>query len=374
MMSRPGMRVARAGEVQSALEAQGLARRSGGGVWHAAAGICHGSTDRDSHSLHYRDSDRAGGSLTVRCHSAGCEPNAIRHALQAATGLTLCRCDACWQAWRHNHGPPVNAAKFAVSAAASQQNPTDSTHTRSRAPGCSEQRISRREWTPDSACALTCDGGRAIHLRPLSNGAFPYLALTCDCGECSYDTLHKRVAAAAERRGARWRQDAAYTMADGHTRIKTRLDPHGPKGRWRGQTGSLAGMRPLAWAQGPEAVILVEGEKAAAAIASVSALVERYTVLSIGGAGGADSIDLGMVLGRPVIIWPDLDTPGITAGRQLLRRIGLAALDGAPQVLFADTCGLPEHADPADCTPRSIEYRIATAMLDIPSLETADDE
>ena len=211
-------------------------------------------------------------------------------------------------------------------------------------------------------------------MRPLSNRHYPYFALACDCGGCTYGDLHAQVAAEAERQGVSWRQDAAYTMADGQTRTKSRLDPNGAKGLWRGQTGSLTGMQPLAWSHGLEAVILTEGEKAAAAIASLPALVERYTVLSIGGAGGADSIDLGMVLGRPVIIWPDLDTTGIKAGRQLLRRIGLIAPEGAPQVLFADTIGLPTHADPADCTPRSIEYRIATAMPDIPTLETADDE
>ena len=370
-MSRPGLRVARAGEVHAALEVQGLARRSGGGAWHAAAGICHGSTDRDSHSLHYRDSEQQGMSLAVRCHSAGCYPDTIRHALQAATGLTLCRCGDCWQTWRHNQGRP--AAKFTGSAAASQQNPTD-THTRNRAPGRTEQRLIRREWTPDSTYALTCGNGQAIHMCPLSNQRYPYFALACDCGDCTYDRLHKRVATMADRQGMSWRQDAAYTMADGQTRTKSRLDPNGAKGRWRGQTGHLTGMQPLAWSHGPEAVILTEGEKAAAAIASLPALIERYTVLSIGGAGGANNVNLGMIPGRAVIIWPDRDRPGIKAGRQLLRRIGLAAPDGAPQVLFADTCGLPERADPADCTPRSIEYRIATAMPDIPTLEALTDE
>ena len=373
-MSRPGMRVAVAGEVRAALEAQGLARRSGDGAWHAAAGICHGSTDRDSHSLHYRDSERPGGSLAVRCHSAGCEPNTIRHALQAATGLTLCRCDDCWQAWRHNQGQPTHTANFRGPVASPKQNPAGSTKARNHAPRRTEQRFSRREWSPDSICALTCGGAQVIHLRPLSNQRYPYFALACDCGDCTYDRLHKQVATVAERRGMSWRQDTAYTMADGQTRTKSRLDPNGPKGRWRGETGNLTGMQPLVWSHGPEAVILTEGEKAAAAIASLPDLTERYTVLSIGGTGGADSIDLGMVLGRSVIIWPDLDTAGIKAGRKLLRRIGLAAPDGAPQVLFADTCGLPEHADPADCTPRSIGCRIATAMPDIPTLEALANE
>ena len=372
-MSRPGMRVARAGEVRAALETRGLARRGGGGAWHAAAGICHGSKDRDSHSLHYRDPERPGGSLAVCCHSAGCEPETIRHALQAATGLTLCHCHDCWQAWRHNEGPPTHTATSRGPVANPKQNPAGSTKARNRAPGRTEQRFSRREWTPDSTCALICDGGRAIHRHPLSNQRYPYFALACDCGDCTYDTLHRRVAAAAEQQGASWRQDAAYTMADGQIRRKSRLDPNGPKGRWRGQTGNVEGMQPLAWSHGPEAVILIEGEKAAAAIASLPDLAERYTVLSMGGAGGADSIDLGKVLGRPVIIWPDLDTPGITAGRKLLRRIGLAAPECAP-VLFADTSGLPAHADPADCTARSIEYRIATAMPDIPTPEAPADE
>lgn len=284
-MSRPGLRVARAG-----------------GAWHAAAGICHGSADRDSHSLHYRDSEWQGGSLAVRCHSAGCAPDTIRHALQAASGLTLCRCDDCWRAWRHNQGGPTHTAKFRGPDAAAEQNPTDSTHTRNRAPGRTEQRLKRREWTPDSTCALTCGNGQAIHMCPLSNQRYPYFALACDCGDCTYDRLHKRVATMADRQGVSWRQDAAYTMADGQIRTKSRLDPNGAKGRWRGQTGHLTGMQPLAWSHGPEAVSLTEGEKAAAAIASLPTLVERYTVLSIGGDGGADNVDLDMFPGRAVVI------------------------------------------------------------------------
>ena len=47
--------------------------------------------------------------LRVHCYSHNCDPTAIRHALQLATGLWLCRCDACFAAFRAGQ-PPTGAA------------------------------------------------------------------------------------------------------------------------------------------------------------------------------------------------------------------------------------------------------------------------
>lgn len=84
--------------------------RREGAKWRTR-GLCHGHADKpDSASLIFHDSEHEGGQLAVWCYK--CQPRTaaerdrIRHALQEATGLNLCRCDACWSAWRS--GQPQN--------------------------------------------------------------------------------------------------------------------------------------------------------------------------------------------------------------------------------------------------------------------------
>lgn len=76
------------------------------GGWHrTSTALCHGGDSRDA--LAFQDGERPGESaLRVRCHSHNCDPIVIRHALQAATGLWLCRCDACFAAFRAGQPPP----------------------------------------------------------------------------------------------------------------------------------------------------------------------------------------------------------------------------------------------------------------------------
>lgn len=99
-------------------------RREGAGKWRTR-GLCHGSAEKpDSASLIFHDPEHEGGQLVVHCYK--CQPRTaaerdrIRHALQNATGLTLCRCDACWQAWRQGaqtaHGPSNRAVPAGVGA------------------------------------------------------------------------------------------------------------------------------------------------------------------------------------------------------------------------------------------------------------------
>ena len=97
-MIAQSMRTATAQQLAAALQAGGHpVSRSGG--WHRTRGLCHAG-DAPA-TLAFRDGERPGESpLLVHCHKCGASKTAIRHALQAATGLTLCRCDDCWQAWR----------------------------------------------------------------------------------------------------------------------------------------------------------------------------------------------------------------------------------------------------------------------------------
>ncbi|MDE0632523.1 MAG: toprim domain-containing protein [Caldilineaceae bacterium] len=76
-----------------------------GGWYRTSTALCHGGGNR--HALAFRDGERPGeSSLRVHCHSRNCDPTAVRHALQQATGLRLCRCDACFAAFRAGQPPP----------------------------------------------------------------------------------------------------------------------------------------------------------------------------------------------------------------------------------------------------------------------------
>lgn len=76
-----------------------------GGWYRTSTAICHGGDGRTA--LAFQDGERPGESpLRVHCHSRNCDPTAVRHALQQATGLRLCRCDACFAAFRAGQPPP----------------------------------------------------------------------------------------------------------------------------------------------------------------------------------------------------------------------------------------------------------------------------
>lgn len=76
------------------------------GSWYrTSTAICHGGDNKSA--LSFQDGERPGESpLRVHCHSRNCDATAIRHALQQATGLWLCRCDACFTAFRTGQPPP----------------------------------------------------------------------------------------------------------------------------------------------------------------------------------------------------------------------------------------------------------------------------
>ena len=100
-------------------------RRDGDG--YRTRGYCHGSQDKpDSASVVFKDPPRPGEqSLHVHCFKCNpqtpAERDAIRHALQKATGLQICRCDDCWQTWRTGQKPlEATTAQQARSTAATK--------------------------------------------------------------------------------------------------------------------------------------------------------------------------------------------------------------------------------------------------------------
>ena len=100
-------------------------RREGDG--YRTRGYCHGSGDKPSSaSLIFSDPPRPGEqSLHVHCFK--CKPqtpaerDVIRHALQKATGLQLCRCRAYCQA--HRAGQPFTATPRAQAPVTTQPPP-----------------------------------------------------------------------------------------------------------------------------------------------------------------------------------------------------------------------------------------------------------
>ncbi len=95
------IQIATAAEVAARLP---FPARKEGASRYRTRGVCHGSADKpDSASLIFHDPDRPGEqSLRVHCYKCSprtpAERDAIRHALQKATGLQLCLCPDCRQA------------------------------------------------------------------------------------------------------------------------------------------------------------------------------------------------------------------------------------------------------------------------------------
>ncbi|MDE0197383.1 MAG: hypothetical protein OXK78_04255 [Caldilineaceae bacterium] len=92
--------IATPGELAAALRAKGYpVREQPGRRWpvHTTTALCHGGDSPDKLGLCFdADSRRWAG----KCLTGGCDSRAILHSVQAATELWLCRCDACWSAWR----------------------------------------------------------------------------------------------------------------------------------------------------------------------------------------------------------------------------------------------------------------------------------
>ena len=92
--------IATPGEVAAALRAKGFpVREQLGRGWpvHTSSALCHGGDSPDKLGLCF-DADRR--RWAGKCLTGGCDSMAILHSVQAATELWLCRCDACWSAWR----------------------------------------------------------------------------------------------------------------------------------------------------------------------------------------------------------------------------------------------------------------------------------
>ena len=332
MIAQP-MRTTIAQQLAAALRAGGHpVSRSGG--WHRTRGVCHGG-DAPA-TLAFRDGEQPGeSSLIVHCHKCGASPTEIRHALQAATGLPLCRCRDCWLAWRTGQTPATVATP---QSRANRGAESDSKRKSGQSRG-GEWGAHMLPFDASAGCHCyaaacpQCGEMDALNTWTLTNHPYPYcgLSLTCSCG-LTYDQLHTDVAGRIDRNGKRWRQDAVYTLADGRERARIRTDPD--KRLWwdaelRG--APVKGRRPLHWQTGrgdPDCALIVEGEKAAAACVSAG-MDTTHRVYSVGDAAGLYQSDYRGLARRVVTLWADNDQAGrdgMLKALPALRRVAVAGI------------------------------------------------
>ena len=128
-----------------------------------------------------------------------------------------------------------------------------------------------------------------------------------------------------------WTAWCSYELADGRSRKILRQFPPQrgvPKCKWDGDVGRpLRGLTPFLWKNPPAGapLVIVEGEKAAAALVSSDAAVGVASVSSTSGFKNANYRPV--VEGQHVIIWPDADDPVLRQGN--LIREGLDAAKAA---------------------------------------------
>ena len=365
-------------------------RREGPGRYRTR-GVCHGSADKpDSASLIFNDPARPGEqSLHVHCFkcspSTPAERDAIRHELQKATGLQLCKCPDCFAAARSGQPPtqrPAGAAGAHRRVGGHQAKDQPAPRYYQEGGASPHDRGAAKQWgahqLPEndaggrshaSPCPL-CRQSNALITWTLADHPFPYmgLSLQCECGRtATYDQLHSHIAGQIAAKGQEWRQDAVYTLADGRKRARKRTDP-GKDLRWAGPRNGpkVKGRLPLCWnRRGPSPdcprVLLCEGEKAAAALISAG-IDGSHAVYSVGDTAGFSISDFALYAGRSVVLWPDADgddnkRAGIVAAAHAARI--LAPIVGRLSLVATDD--LHHTADAADLTKQEIQIRIRQA-------------
>ena len=201
----------------------------------------------------------------------------------------------------------------------------------------------------------------------------PYLLLVCASCRTSYDALHDAIADNVGDRGQAWLQRAPYTLADGKMRYRLRRDPgQGPKGQWdrAGKARRTSGREPLRWQNGTPTV-LIEGDKAAAALASAGL---PHGVYSVGDTSGLGNANYAALAGQTVIIWPDRDKVNEKTGRRpgeaAAHKAAMTLLNLGCEVLTVAVDELPDKTDAADFTPSEILSMLESASVYQPPAES----
>ena len=202
----------------------------------------------------------------------------------------------------------------------------------------------------------------------------PYLLLVCASCRMSYDALHGALVDVVGDRGrcgcnaprTLWRTarngtGCGATLARGRRANGTR--PARPAGR--------PDARPLQWQDGTP-VVLVEGDKAAAALVSAEL---PYGIYSVGDTSGLGSANYSTLTGQTVIIWPDRDkineNTGKRPGEVAAHKAAASLLRLDCEVLTVEVDNLPDNTDAADFTRSEILAMLEAASV-YQSLENAE--
>ena len=154
-----------------------------------------------------------------------------------------------------------------------------------------------------------------------------------------------------------------YQHPDGKDRIIYRVDGPEAKRIWQPRGQSIGGTYVKIWSpvaddeHGP--VVWVEGERCAASIAEIGFMGAS----SIGGAANVDKTDYTPLCGKHVLVWPDDDEAGRTAGEKVATMLLEA---GTARVQLATTSGLDDGGDAADLSPGDRLAKVRS-MLEITS-------
>ena len=204
---------------------------------------------------------------------------------------------------------------------------------------------------------------------PAHGGADPNLAIwdahdgslgaRCHSHGCSYADILRAL-------GVEFTVRVEYAKRDGTKKRAVRA----PNKDFSGSTGSPDGAYVGILNDKPGAVVvLVEGEKACAAVSNAG--VEPYVGASWpSGAGSVDVIDFSPLRDRVVVLWPDNDEEGAKAMERAGARVYGA---GASTVYIVDVAQLPHKADAADVSREQMESLLAAAsIVDDSNAERAD--
>ena len=164
------------------------------------------------------------------------------------------------------------------------------------------------------------------------------------------------------RAGGDRRHVATYTGEGRPDKRVYRQDLPGGGKKISQDPGPMDGYDLLLWGDDADgnALVVVEGEKAAAALVDAGANASGYTPASwVGGTAGVGKASYRLAAGRTVYLWPDNDAPG----QKAMATAGQGCLDaGAAGLLMVPVDGMPKKGDAADLPVDSRLVRLADAV------------
>ena len=173
------------------------------------------------------------------------------------------------------------------------------------------------------------------------------------------------------RAGGDRRHVATYTGEGRPDKRVYRQDLQGGGKKMSQDTGPMDGYDLLLWGDDADgnALVIVEGEKAAAALVDAGANAAGYTPASwVGGTAGVGKASYRLAAGRTVYLWPDNDAPGQKA---MATAAQLCLESGAAGLLMVPVDGMPKKGDVADLPVDSRLVRLADAVEYEPELGQA---